>query len=99
MPPRSNPFFLHRPDGSGVSDPGYRRKAEIGKAESRKRKTGDGGPGSADVLVGRCERIDSNSENSEKRSVRRSAPRPGSATHGYRRPGYETTAQAAKPPL
>ena len=26
MPPRSNPFFLHRPDGSGVSDPGYRRK-------------------------------------------------------------------------
>ena len=60
MPPRSNPFFLHRPDGSGVSDPGYRRKAEIGKAESRKRKTGDGGPGSADVLVGRCEGIDSN---------------------------------------
>ena len=30
---------------------------------------------------------------------RRSVPRPGSATHGYRRSEYETTAQAAKPPL
>ena len=25
MPPRSNPFFLHRPGGSGVSDPGYKK--------------------------------------------------------------------------
>ena len=33
---RSRPFFLHRPGGSGVSDPSYRRKAEIGKAESGK---------------------------------------------------------------
>jgi hypothetical protein len=30
---------------------------------------------------------------------RRSAPRPGSATHGYRKSEHETTAQAAKPPL
>ena len=30
---------------------------------------------------------------------RRSAPRPGSATHGYSKPRYETTTQAAKPPL
>ena len=27
----------------------------------------------------------------KRRSERRSAPRPGSATHGYRKPGYETT--------
>ena len=27
---------------------------------------------------------------------RRSAPRPGSATHGYRRPEYETTAQTVQ---
>ena len=30
---------------------------------------------------------------------RRSARRPGSATHGYKRSEYETTAQAATPPL
>jgi hypothetical protein len=32
-------------------------------------------------------------------AVRRSAPRPGSATHGYRRTESETTIQAATPPL
>jgi hypothetical protein len=35
----------------------------------------------------------------KRRSERRSAPRPGSATHGYKRSEYETAAQAAKPPL
>ena len=35
----------------------------------------------------------------KKRSARRSAPRPGSATHGDKRSGSKTTAQAAKPPL
>jgi hypothetical protein len=35
----------------------------------------------------------------KNRSERRSAPRPGSATHGYRRSGYGTTTQAAEPPL
>jgi hypothetical protein len=35
----------------------------------------------------------------KRRSERRSAPRPGSATHGYRKSEYETSAQAAKPPL
>jgi hypothetical protein len=34
----------------------------------------------------------------KNRSERRSAPRPGSATHGYRRSEYETTTQAATPP-
>ena len=32
----------------------------MGKLKAEIRKTGDGGPGSADVIVGRCERIDSN---------------------------------------
>jgi len=32
----------------------------------------------------------------KRRSERRSAPRPGSATHGYRRSGSETTAQAGR---
>jgi hypothetical protein len=35
----------------------------------------------------------------KRRSERRSVRRPGSATHGYKRSEYETTAQAAKPPL
>ena len=34
---------------------------------------------------------------SKNRSEKRSALRPGSATHGYRRSKYETTAQAAPP--
>ena len=35
----------------------------------------------------------------KRRSERRSAPRPGSATHGYKKSEDKTTAQAAKPPL
>ena len=35
----------------------------------------------------------------KRRSERRSAPRPGSATHGYRNSGYEPIYAAAKPPL
>jgi hypothetical protein len=35
----------------------------------------------------------------KRRSARRSAPRPGSATHGYKRSESGTTAQAATPPL
>ena len=35
------------------------KKSGNRKAESGKRKTGNGGPGSADVLVGRYEPIDS----------------------------------------
>jgi hypothetical protein len=35
----------------------------------------------------------------KNRSARRSAPRPGSATHGYRGTESETTIQAATPPL
>jgi hypothetical protein len=35
----------------------------------------------------------------KRRSERRSARRPGSATHGYKRSEYETTTQAATPPL
>jgi hypothetical protein len=35
----------------------------------------------------------------QNRSEKRSAPRPGSATRGDRRSEYETTTQAAKPPL
>jgi hypothetical protein len=54
-------------------------------------------PGSADVLVGEYETGDSHSK--KKRSVRRSAPRPGSATRGYKKSESETAAQAAKPPL
>ena len=54
-------------------------------------------PGSADVLVGEYETGDSHPK--KRRSERRSAPRPGSATHGYKTSEYETTAQAAKPPL
>ena len=54
-------------------------------------------PGSADVLVGEYETRDSHPK--KRRSERRSAPRPGSATHGYKRSEYETTGQAAKPPL
>jgi hypothetical protein len=52
----------------------------MGKLKVEIRKTGDGGPGSADVIVGRCERIESNPLPRQKiRSERRSAPRPGSA--------------------
>ena len=40
-------------------------------------------PGSADVLVGEYETSDSHSK--KTRSERRSAPRPGSATHGYKK--------------
>ena len=36
---------------------------------------------------------------SKNRSEKRSAPPPGSATHGYKSSEYETTAQAATPPL
>ena len=46
-------------------------------------------PGSADVLVGEYETGDSHPKK------RRSAPRPGSATHGYKRSGSETTAQVS----
>ena len=35
----------------------------------------------------------------KRRSEKRSAPQPGSATHGYRKSGSETSTQAAKPPL
>ena len=38
-------------------------------------------------------------ENGIEPDKKRSAPRPESATHGYRRSAYETTTQAAKPPL
>ena len=54
-------------------------------------------PGSADVLVGEYETDDSHPQ--KNRPERRSAPPPGSTTHGYKKPEYETTAQAAKPPL
>ena len=54
-------------------------------------------PGSANVLVGKYESGDSHPKKS--RSEKRSTPRPGSATHGYKRPRSDTAAQAAKPPL
>ena len=41
-------------------EPLYSPSSKLGKLKVVIRKTGDGGPGSADVLVGRCERIDSN---------------------------------------
>ena len=58
----------------------YSPSSKWGKLKAEIRKTGDGGPGSADVIVGRCERIESNPLPRQKiRSERRSAPRPGSA--------------------
>ena len=41
-------------------EPLYSPSSKLGKLKVVIRKTGDGGPGSADVIVGRCERIDSN---------------------------------------
>ena len=90
---------------TGVSDPRLqkiriRNHGAGGKAATVAGDDGPGfhnWPGSADVLVGEYETGDSHPK--KRRSERRSAPRPGSATHGYRRPKYETAAQAAKPPL
>ena len=41
-------------------EPLYSPSSKLGKLKVVIRKTGVGGPGSADVIVGRCERIDSN---------------------------------------
>ena len=64
------------------------KKSGNRKAESGKRKTGNGGPGSADVLVGRYEPIDSSLGPQpllKKRSERR-APRPSNPV-SFHRPG------------
>ena len=90
---------------TGVSDPRLqklriRNNGAGGKAATVAGYVGPGfhtWPGSADVLVGEYETSDSHSK--KTRSERRSAPPPGSATHGYKSSGSETTAQAAKPPL
>ena len=57
------------------------------------------GHGIGNGLTLRQNGIEPDTKRSAKRSARRLAPRPGSAKPVYRRSRYETTGQAAKPPL
>ena len=57
------------------------------------------GHGIGNGLTLRQNGIEPDTKRSAKRSARRLAPRPGSAKPVYRRSLYETTGQAAKPPL
>jgi hypothetical protein len=98
-PPRLDQFFLHRPGGSGVSDPRLQKtRIRNGHAAAKPPLSlGTSAPGStlgpqATSLKTRIRnRFYTSGPQLKIRSERRSGPRPGSATHGYRRPAYETT--------
>ena len=98
---------IHRRDEKGMKAEGWgmrlgsaKQKAEMVKAESGKRKwpVSTRGLRATSLKTRLRNRFFASGHVLKRRSERRSARRPGAATHGYRRSEYETTTQVSSLP-